>query len=317
MKKVQNVLVLGGTGFVGHSVCQHLSARGMRVRVMTRLSERANPLLVLPTIDVMEASPHDEPSLLRAMQGQDTVINLIGVLHDRPRGEFDRCHVEFVKKVFATAQSAGIRRVIHMSALGASDVGPSLYLKSRGRGEMVAQVAMDRFDVTVFRPSVIFGERDQLTRMFDRLIGLFPFFPLAGADVRFQPVFVEDVAKAIAIAVDEPQTFGQIYELGGPEILTLRDIVAAVMRVTGRSKPILGLPGPLAYAQALVLECLPGPLMTRDNLNSMRVDNITAMPWPRYTGFKPASLEPTLSEYLANKTSRGRYDSFRAGAGRG
>jgi NADH dehydrogenase len=314
---MQSVTLLGGTGFVGRSLAHHLAATGVRVRILTRLSVRAQPLLPLPTIDVVEANPHDLEALSRCLAGQDAVVNLIGALHDRPRGTFDRAHVELPKKVFAAARAAGVARVLHMSALGASDVGPSQYLKSRGRGEMVAQAAMADFAVTIFRPSVIFGAEDMLTNTFARMAAIAPFIPLAGAHTRFQPVHVEDVARAMALSLTHRDTIGQIYELGGPNILTLADIVRLSARAGGHARPVLPLGHALGYLQALALEMLPGPpLMTRDNLASMSVDNISSQPWPKVFGFTPTAMAPLVQQYLANATSRGRYGEFRSGAGR-
>jgi uncharacterized protein YbjT (DUF2867 family) len=310
------ILVLGGTGFVGQSVCHRLVAAGYRVLVPTRRRKRAQPLLVLPTVDIAIANIHDRDELVRLMQGKHAVINLVGVLHDSPRGEFDRVHVELPKKVISAARAANVRRLVHMSALGASDVGPSSYLKSRGRGEMVAQTAMEDRAVTVFRPSVIFGPGDSFTRLFDRLSRLLPVMMLAGAEAKFQPVDVEDVARAVVESVDAAMTYGQTYELGGPDVFTLREIVTHVMAANGAKRPIIGLQGALAELQALMLEYAPGgPIMTRDNLASMRVDNI-AGPWPRVFGWKPAAMPVRLKEYLANQTSRARYQDYRAGAGR-
>lgn len=317
MKPIRSVTLLGGTGFVGRSLAHHIAATGARVRVITRLAKRARPLLVLPTIEVVEANPYDPSALISSFRGEDAVINLVGALHDSPRGTFDRAHVELPKKVFAAARDAGVKRVLHMSALGASDVGPSHYLKSRGRGEMVAQAAMRDCDVTIFRPSVIFGADDNFTNLFARMAAVAPFLPLARADARFQPVHVEDVARAMAASLARRETIGQIYDLGGPDILTLKQIVQASAQAAGHRRPILSLGSTLSYLQALALEWVPGgPIMTRDNLASMAIDNIAANAWPKAFGFQPVAMATTMAEYLGNQTPRGRYDNYRAGAGR-
>lgn len=314
---IERVCVLGGSGFVGRSVCDDLVKLGKSVRVLTRRRDNAKALFVLPSIEIVEADVHDQSALAAQFQDEHAVINLTGVLHDRPRGEFERVHVDLPRKVAEACRQAGVSRLIHMSALGASDVGPSGYLRSRGRGEMIATSMMNTIATTVFRPSVIFGPDDNFINLFAGLVRVFPVIPLGGAKARFQPVYVQDVARCVAASLDNPATFGRTYELGGPKVYTLREIIAFIVALMRKRRLVIPLPAPLAYLQALALEFAPGgPVMTRDNLASMSVDNVCASAWPSVFDFEPAAMETIVPQYLARDSSRGRYDLFRYKAGR-
>lgn len=316
--KLQTVCILGGSGFVGRHLAEILVRRGLDVRIPTRRRERAKAqLILLPTVELLQADLHDPRALRGLVAGCDAVINLVGVLHDRRGNGFTRNHIELPAKIVAACREAGVPRVVHMSALGADASGPSAYLRSKFEGEQaIRQAATHGIDVTIFRPSVIFGPGDSFLSLFADLARLAPVLPLGGAAARFQPVFVEDVARAFADSLAMPATFGQTYELCGPREYSLRELVAYVCRVTGVSRPIVPLPGPLAYAQALALELLPGSLMTRDNLASMRRPNVCACPFPAEFGFAPTPLESVAPAYLANTGTRARLDRFRGRAGR-
>ena len=201
-----------------------------------------------------------------------------------------------------------------MSALGASRDGPSEYQRTKAEGEEA--VRSSGVPCTIFRPSVIFGEHDRFLNVFATLARLFPVIPLAGANARFQPVWVEDVARAMASAIGDQRTVGEAYELCGPRAYRLAELVQIAAELTGRRRLIVGLPGPLAELQAFVLEHLPGKMMTRDNLRSMRVDNVCAGPFPAIFGFQPTPLEAVVPQYLAHDTLRDRYDRYRHYAGR-
>lgn len=315
---IKTVCILGGSGFVGRHLAEILASRGLEVRIPTRLRERAKAnLILLPTVDLVFADIHDTQALRRVVDGCDAVINLVGVLHDRRGNGFARNHVDLPGKVAAACRDAGVPRLLHMSALGADASGPSEYLKSKSLGEAAARKAEAHgIAVTVFRPSVIFGPGDSFLSLFAGLARLFPLLPLGGASARFQPVYVEDVARAFADSLALPATFGRTYELCGPTQYTLRELVAYVCRVIGVSRSVLPLPGPLAYLQALMLEKLPGSLMTRDNLASMSKPNVCGCAFPAEFGFAPTALESVAPAYLADRRSRARYDAFRGRAGR-
>ncbi len=278
----------------------------------TRDRERAKErLILLPTVDVRVANIHDPAQLEAMLQGVHAVINLVGVLHDSPKGAFQRTHINLPRNLVEHCQRLGIPRLLHMSALNASVSGPSRYLRSKGEGDRIVNEA-NEIATTIFRPSVVFGAGDHFLVLFAKLTRLMPVFPLAGADVRFQPIFVEDVARAMAESLGNPETFGQSYDLCGPKVYTLRELVRYAAKQVGADPLIVGLPEALARAQALVMEHLPGRVLTRDNLDSMKVDCICNGPFPPVFRFAPTPLEGVAPQYLGEVTSRARYGGFRA-----
>lgn len=311
---MKRVLVLGATGFVGRSVCAALASRQVRVRVLTRDVAKAQPLSVLPAIEVLAGSPHDDAMLARAIAGMDAVVNLVGILHESRHESFQRAHVDLPARVAQACRSAGVPRLLHMSALKADPQGPSAYLRSRGLGE--AAVWHEAGDgnslaVTVLRPSVIFGQDDQFVNLFAAMARVAPLIPLAGARSRFQPVWVEDVARAVCDCLADRRSAGQTYELCGPEAYALGEIVSWAAKVQGLRRIVAPLPTWAAYAQAWVLEHLPGPLMTRDNLRSMSVDNVCGCSWPAVFGFAPSAMAEVVPRYLAGAAPRDRYAALR------
>ncbi len=306
--EIKNVCVTGGSGFVGRHIVNLLSAQRYQVCVPTRQRERAKPLILLPTVDVVEADVHDEAALAQLTRGMDAVINLVGVLHDA-RGErgFEQAHVALTRKIIAACRANGIRRYVHMSALGAGIDGPSRYQRTKGEAE--ALVSASGLDWTIFRPSVIFGRGDRFLNLFASLLRLLPVMFLASPRARFQPVYVEDVARAFVHGLEERAACGQFYDVCGPRVYTLRELVALVGTLTGHRRPIIGLPDPLSYLQAFVLEILPGKLMTRDNYYSMKVDNVSDQPFP--FGFEPVAIEAVAPAYLGNDFPRARYRAYR------
>jgi uncharacterized protein YbjT (DUF2867 family) len=315
------VLVVGGSGFIGSHLVATLVERGVRVIVPTRRLERAKHLILLPGADVLEADIHDDAVLARLVRGVDAVINLVGVLYAKralPYGpEFARAHVELPRRLVAACAAHGVPRYLHMSALGADRDGASMYLRSKADGEVAARGAAS-VAATIFRPSVVFGPGDQFLTLFARMQRWLPFIPLAGAEVDFQPVYVGDVANAFANALRKPESRHLIYELGGPAIYSLAELVRLAGFYSGHPRPVLALPPALAYLQARLFELLPGtPLLSRDNLDSMRVDNVIGVAAADLTaaalGIKLTALEAVAPHYLAPAD---HFDQFRARAGR-
>jgi len=309
-----NICVIGGSGFVGRHIVHLLCARGARVRVPTRSRERAKPLIVLPTVEVVEADVHDPEALYRLLEGMDAVINLVGILHEVRRGDFQRTHAELPGKIVEAARAVGVRRLLHMSALHAAPDGPSRYLRSKGEAEQ--RVRESGLDWTLFRPSVIFGREDSFLNLFAGLLKALPVVALAKPGARFQPVFVEDVGQAFVQSLDRPETIGQSYDLCGPKVYTLRELVEYVGSLTGHARPIVGLGDTLSYLQAFSMELLPVKLMTRDNLDSMKVDSVCGCDFPAVFGFGPTAMEAVVPHYLSDKTPRGRYYRYRGRAHR-
>ena len=328
---MHNVVVFGGSGFIGSHVVSRLSAAGCRVRVPTRRRERARHLLPLPTVELVATDTFDQATLQRLVRGSDAVVNLVGVLHGRrgtPYGPaFERAHVRLVDKLANACLAEGVTRVVHVSAIGADSHGPSMYLRSKGDGEAILR-AQSALHWTIFRPSVVFGEGDSFLNLFASMQRIAPVVPLGGADQRFAPVHVGDVACAIEHALCGPgaaATVGRIYELTGPGVYTLAELVrrAGVWAgiAHGRGRPVLKLPAPLARVLATVLEFVPGgPLMSRDNLDSMRHPSIAGGVLPGFAPelgvAHPASLEAIAPGYLGRRGMQGRFDDFRTGAGR-
>jgi len=312
-----NVLVLGGSGFIGRHLVGHLIDRGCSVLVPARRRDHAKHLIVFPTCEVVEADIHDDAALDRLVAGQHAVINLVGILQGS-EASFMRVHAELTRRALAACQKNKVRRFLQMSALGADPQGPSMYQRSKGAGEQ--HVRACGLDWTIFQPSVVFGPEDSFLNTFARLARIAPFIPLAGADVRFQPVWVGDVAQAFVNALDNPATYGKTYELAGPKVYRLRDLVAFAASAAGHRRAVFALPEGIARIQARLMELSPGePLLSRDNLDSMKRDNVASV-----QPFTPAPeldiphtpLEPEASLYLAGMHPRTRFGGFRAHARR-
>ena len=311
-----HVLVLGGTGFVGATLCEKLVQRfgggDARIVVPSRRPARAKAIQMLPTVELVAADVHDDAQLARLLQGCDAVVNLVAILHGSEKS-FDHVHVQLPRRLAQACANAGVRRIVHVSALGADSQAPSRYLRSKAAGE--AALASPPIDLTVLRPSVIFGEGDRFLNLFARLQSMFPVIPLGGAEARFQPVWVDDVALAIVRCLDDRATIGETLECCGPEVYTLAQLVRMAGRCAGHSRPVIALPGPLARLQALVMELLPGdPLMSCDNLDSMQIDNIASGTRPGLArlGIRPAAVEAIAPLYLARDQGPARLDIWRA-----
>ncbi len=316
---IERIVVLGGTGFVGRAVCERLVERsaGGRITVPTRRLPRAAPIRHLPTVEPVAADVHDEQALARVLAGHDAVINLVAILHGSRR-DFEHVHVALPQRLVQACAAAGVKRVIHVSALGVALDAPSEYLRSKAAGEDALR--RGGLDLTILRPSVIFGAEDRFMNLFARLSALAPFMPLGGASAQMQPVWVEDVASAIVTALDRAQTIGQTFECAGPQVVTLGELVRLAGRVAGHERPVLPLPGALARLQALAMELLPGePLLSRDNLASLTVPNVATgrLPGLQALGITPAALEAVLPTYLSAERGRARLERWRRVARRG
>ena len=292
--KIGNVLVLGGSGFIGRHLAAALARRIVEVTVPTRRRERAKHLIVLPTVHVVEADIHAAGVLERLVAGHDAVVNLVGTFRER---DFDRVHAELPAAIAAACRARGVRRFLHMSALGAAPDAPSAYQRSKARGEE-AVLRAEGVDVTVFRPSVVFGPEDRFLNLFVRLARFLPVLALACPEARFQPVYVGDVAAAMAEALDEPDSYGKRLDLCGPREYTLKQLVEYACTASGRHRLVLGLPAGLSYLQAWFLEHAPGRLMTRDNYRSMQVPNVCPAGCAFPFGLEPQPLEAVAPAYL-------------------
>jgi uncharacterized protein YbjT (DUF2867 family) len=292
-----NVCVLGGSGFVGTELVIRLVRAGHWVRVPTRNLKRAEQLRVLDTVELRVANVHEARVLSQLFAGCDAVVNLIGILNPHRGASFEMVHVELAAKVMAAARTAAVRRVLHMSALGADAQAPSRYLRSRAAAE--ARLRAAEPEVTIFRPSVIFGPRDSLTNRFAQLLRLTAgVLPLARARARFAPVCVYDVAEGFLRALGGSASAGQVYELCGPEVMTLEEIVRITARIARLPCRIVPLPDTLARLQGLVMGLLPGKPFTLDNFRSLTLDAVCREDGCRRLGIVPQPLLAVLPTYL-------------------
>jgi uncharacterized protein YbjT (DUF2867 family) len=320
------IIILGGTGFIGRHICEKLIRAGHQVTVPTRKLENARAIQMLPGLQPVRCNVHDLQQLTQAAAGHDVLINLVAILHGS-EAEFERTHVTLPQTIVAACKAAGISRIVQMSSLGAALDAPSQYLRSKGRGEQLFPAS--GLDVTILRPSVVFGEGDKLLNTFAQLQQAFPVMPLACADAQFQPVWVEDVAQAAVLCATTnyyqnnnwPRAYSlskqpKTLEIAGPSTMSLRQLVALAGQCVGAERTIIALPNALARIQAFVMEKLPGPtLMSRDNLASMQSPNVASgkLPGLRELGIEPSSIEAIAPRYLKSDS---RLDAFRKGASR-
>jgi len=296
---MSRVTLLGGTGFVGRHLAARLVARGHGVQALTRHRFRHTDLLVLPTLTLTETDVYDAGVLREAFAGSDAVVNLVGILNERGhKGEgFREAHVSFTEGVIEACRGAGVRRLLHMSALNADRQGPSHYLRTKG--EAAAAVLMTKqLDATVFEPSVIFGPGDSFLTRFAGLLQRLPVMPLAFPKARFAPVYVGDVAAAFTHCLEKREGIGQHYALCGPRVYSLRELVAYAGRLSGHRRPILGLPRPAAWLQAALMEWVPGKPFSLDNYRSLTVDSVSTEDGLGALGIRATPLEAIAPTYL-------------------
>ena len=306
-----NILILGGSGFVGRAICSKLVMAGHAITVPTRKRDNARALFPLPSVTVVEADVYDADSLAQLTRGKDAVINLVGILN----GNFERAHVTLTEHAIAACKTAGVSRYVQMSALGASVDGPSAYQKSKANAD--AAVRASGLDFTIFAPSVIFGRGDSFLTKFAGIVGFLPpLVPmmLPGAAARFQPVWVTDVARAFVESLANESTYGQRYELVGPKVYTLKELVAYVMVLADNKHVIVGLPGFATSMLAAVLQYVPTQPLTPDNVKSMSVDNVSAATFPKFAG-SASALEDVAPSYLGRAAIIDEFAAARDKAG--
>ena len=297
----KKILLIGGSGFIGRKVADLLYQRGTRVLIPARHRDHVKRVTISPTAFVVEADVHDPAVLRGLMCGMDAVINLVGVLHDNdsrpPYGKrFSAAHVELPEKIVAAMQAEGVRRLIHLSALKAAADSPAAYSRSKAAGEAVVLNAANSLDVTIFRPSVIFGPEDKFLNVFASMLKHLPILPLIGANARLQPVSVDDVAQTILASLNNAASFGRVYELAGPRVYTLRELIDSLNELLGTQRPIVELPPSIASLLARLLAYLPSPPVSPDNLRMLQVGSVSDGS-ANYPGWQPGSLEASLSSW--------------------
>jgi uncharacterized protein YbjT (DUF2867 family) len=319
MPRLQSIVVLGGTGFLGTRLVARLIKDGHQVTVLSRDREQHKHLLVLPGLTLENCDVYDEADLSERFRGKDVVINLVGILNERGFGGsgFRRAHTELTRGVLQAARSAGSARLLQVSALKAAADAPSYYLSSKGEAERLIRDSSAALDWTILQPSVMFGPGDSFLNRFARLLATIPWvLPLAKPNARFQPVFVDDVVEALRRCLHGGSSSRQTYELGGPHTYSLREIVTMVAKLTGRRRWIMGLPDPVAWLQALAMNFVPGRPFSSDNYRSLTVDSVCAQDGFAKLGIKPQSMVASASQYLGALEDNARLSRNRASVGR-
>jgi uncharacterized protein YbjT (DUF2867 family) len=300
----RSICVLGGSGFVGTHLCAALARDGWRITVPTRNPARAGHLAPIPSLKLVAADIHDGAQLASLVAGRQAVVNLVGILNERGRSGagFMRVHADLVRKVVEACRRARVDRLLHVSALNADDDGGrSHYLRSKGRGERILREECGPdLAWTVFRPSLIFGPRDDFVNRFARLLRAIPLaLPLARPNARFAPVWVGDVVAAMLHALADAGTAGEAYELCGPERFTLREIVCRVRDRLGLARAVIGIPDFAARLQAAVFDFVPGKPFSTDNYRSLLVDGVCRVNGLARLGIRPQPLAAILPKTLA------------------
>jgi NADH dehydrogenase len=309
------ICVLGGTGFIGTELVTRLVGEGHTVRVPTRNISHGNHLKVLSTLQLVVANVHNPRVLGQLFQGMDAVVNLIGILNEGGRASFRAVHAELASKVIEAMRTSRVRRLLHMSSLGAGADAPSQYLRSKGEAEAQVRAAAAMLDGTVFRPSVIFGRRDTLTNRFVGLLRLSRgVLPLARPKARFAPIYVEDVVECFVRALDTSATIGKTYELCGPEVMTLADLVRRTAAAARLPCHLIPLPDVIAQLQAAVMNVLPGKPFSIDNYKSLTIDSVCTQNGCAALGVQPARMDAVIPGYLVDWSLAGRLDRYRRSA---
>ena len=271
------VTVFGGSGFIGRYVVKRLAEQGHVVRVAVRRPESAmflKPMGAVGQIVPLAVSIGNEAMALRAIEGADWVINLVGILAEQRPGDFVRLQTEGPARIARLAAANGVGRMVHVSAIGADPRSPSRYGSSKGEGER--QVLANFPTATILRPSIVFGPEDQFFNRFAEMARLLPFLPVISGASRFQPVYVGDVADAVMAALTLDGVGGEVFELGGPEVRTMRELLASILHMTGRQRPLIEVPMSIARLQAGILQHVPGKPLTPDQLKMLGRDNVVS-----------------------------------------
>jgi len=302
MAAMRNVAtVFGGSGFLGRYVVKRLATAGYMVRIPVRHTDRAlflKPMGGVGQIVPLSASITDDGAVARALEGSQWVVNLVGILAERRAGDFDRIHGEAAGRIARLARAAGAERLVHVSAIGADLASPSGYGRSKAAGEAAVRSAFP--EATILRPSIVFGPEDSFLNRFASMASWLPFMPVISGATKFQPVYVGDVADAVMAALTHPDAIGATYELGGPEVISFRDLLVRVLKETGRDRCLLTIPPGLARLEASILQKLPGKLLTTDQLAMLGRDNVVSEGVPGLVelGIVPTPMDLVVGDYL-------------------
>lgn len=293
------ISVFGGSGFLGSELIKSFEREETLIRLFTRNKFNANHLKALPWLDIIEITKKTD--LKKALVGSDIVIDLVGILHESKNESFDYIHAKRLKKISSSASAAGVKRFIHVGALGASKNAPSKYLQSKAKGESFIKQECKNCEWTIFRPSIIFGPKDKFINLFYTMVKYLPMILLIAPHAKFQPIFVNDVVEIIIKSIYDKKTFNKSFDLGGPNIYSFFEIIKLIALSQKKRVWILPLGNKISYIIVSIIECLPLKIITRDNLKSMSLDNTTK----KNDAYQFKSNLKTLAAYLTTKSSKG------------
>jgi NADH dehydrogenase len=311
-QKDKIITIFGGAGFIGQHIVQELAREGYRLKIITRVPESAYELKTYGTVGQIVACTcnfNDDKAINDAVKGSFAVINLIGILFQKRKNSFKKAHIEIPEKISKACKKENVQKFIHVSALGI-DKGQSKYAKSKREGEKLVRATFSK--ATILRPSVVFGAGDNFFNMFARLSTFLPALPLiGGGKTKFQPVFVGDIAEAVRnIVIEESSKYeGNIYQLGGPEVVTFKEIYERLLKEVNRQRALVSIPWTVARIQGTFLGLMPKPLLTADQVRSLKTDNIIEEPAKKLEdlGVIPTAMAAVLPRYLACYKRGGRF----------
>ena len=305
------IVLIGASGFLGGYLLRALTADQHQCVVLTRTGVRRASVDMIPGVELVQADVYDAGVLAEQFAGADAVVSMAGILNESGGGGkgFHKVHVELVETIINACREAGVTRVLHLSALNAGK-GSSHYLKSKGEAEALLRSA-DDLNTSIFQPSVIFGPGDEFFNRFALMLSLMPIMPLACPKARLQPVYAKDVANVMVAALEDPMTWGETYELAGPQSFTLKELVEMTADYTGHSRPVIGLPGPVSAIMALVMGLVPGKPFSWDNYQSLKTDNVSSGNGFAYFGIEPLAIELVVPYYVGGSLHQRRLTTFR------
>lgn len=305
------IVLIGASGFFGGHLLRALTADQHQCLVLTRDAVWRGRVDMLPGVKLVQADVYNPDVLVEQFAGADAVVSMAGILNESGGGGkgFHRVHVELVEIIIKACQKAGVRRLLHLSALNAGK-GSSHYLKSKGEAEALLRKAED-LDISIFQPSVIFGRGDSFFNRFAGMLKLMPVMPLACPKAHLQPVFAGDVAAVMVASLDDPMSWGKTYELAGPQSFTLKELVEWTAKSLGKRRLIIGLPGPLSATMAMLMNLVPGKPFSWDNYQSLKTDNTSSQNDFEYFHIAPRSIEVVVPDYLTGSIRQRRLQKLR------
>lgn len=302
------IVLIGASGFLGRHLLQALTEDQHQCAVLTRAAVRRGYVDMLPGVTLVQADIYDTRVLAEQFAGADAVVSMAGILNEGRNG-FQKVHVELVEGIVTACREAGVKRLLHVSALNAGK-GRSRYLESKGKAEEILKSA-DDLNISIFQPSVIFGRGDSFFNLFAGMLKMTPVLPLACPRARLQPVFAGDVAAVMAASLDDPMTWGKSYELAGPQSFTLKELVQWTADTLGSRRLVVGLPGPVSAGMAMMMNLVPGKPFSWDNYLSLQTDNTSENTGFEYFHIEPRSIELVVPDYLCGSQKQRRLQTMR------